>query len=64
MDLFLLGGKGEAYGPSDEHPEADEVRTTTVPSGELTSIETLQHNANQAGASDFQKFCKWVDRSS
>lgn len=47
-----------------EHSETGSVRNVTVPlHGEL-STGTLRKIADQAGARDFDSFCKWIDDKS
>lgn len=41
----------------------DEKRTVTVPMHDSISIGTLHDIADQAGAQDFEEFCKWIDRN-
>lgn len=46
-----------------EHPETGEKRTVTVPMHDRIKTGTLRDIADQAGANDFDEFCKWIDRN-
>lgn len=43
------------------HPETGEQRTVTVPLHDRVRIGTLQSIAEQCGANDFRKWCRWID---
>lgn len=46
-------------------PPADhdtDPRTVVVPLHDSVSIGTLQDIADDAGATDFDAFCRWIDR--
>lgn len=43
--------------------ETGEKRTVTVPMHDSISIGTLHSIADQAGAKDFDAFCRWIDRN-
>ncbi|WP_345778652.1 type II toxin-antitoxin system HicA family toxin [Halobaculum magnesiiphilum] len=43
------------------NPDTGEVRTVTVPKHDRLKIGTLQSIAEQCGAADFHKWCRWVD---
>jgi predicted RNA binding protein YcfA (HicA-like mRNA interferase family) len=45
------------------HPETGEKRTVSVPMHDSITIGTLRNVARQAGAKDFEEFCKWIDRN-
>ena len=46
-------------------PDHDiEPRTVSVPAHESVSIGTLRDIAHDAGADDFESFCRWIDRHS
>lgn len=40
-----------------------ETRTVAVPLHESVSIGTLHDIATDAGAKDFERFCRWIDRN-
>jgi len=47
-------------------PPADhntDPRTVSVPRKDRIRIGTLQNIAEQAGADDFDAFCRWIDRN-
>jgi predicted RNA binding protein YcfA (HicA-like mRNA interferase family) len=48
-----------------ESPDADEVRTVTVPmkSEDAIPTGTLQSIATQCGANDFHAWCGWIDEN-
>lgn len=48
-----------------EHPDGSEVetRTVSVPLHDSVSIGTLHSIADDAGAKEFEAFCKWIDRN-
>ena len=48
-----------------EHPDGPDVesRTVSVPLHDLVRIGTLRGIAEDAGANEFDEFCKWVDRN-
>jgi len=48
-----------------EHPDgpAVERRTVSVPLHDRVRTGTLRGIADDAGAKDFDEFCKWVDRN-
>jgi predicted RNA binding protein YcfA (HicA-like mRNA interferase family) len=46
--------------PADHDTDA---RTVPVPYHDRISIGTLQEIADQAGAKDFDEFCRWIDRN-
>lgn len=45
------------------HPEMGEKRTVSVPLHDRVSMGTLRGIAEDAGANDFDEFCKWIDRN-
>lgn len=45
--------------PPDDHDTAS--RTVVVPLHDSVSIGTLHDIAEDAGAKDFDAFCKWID---
>ena len=47
--------------PPEDHDT--EPRTVTVPRHDSLDIGTLQSIAEQAGARDFDRFCRWIDRN-
>ena len=59
-----VGGKGSHTTLRYENDDTGEVRTVTVPKGDPIPIGTLQGIADQAGADNFQDFCRWVDKHS
>lgn len=47
-----------------EHPtNEDDVRVVSVPMHDSIAIGTLQNIADQAGAKDFEEFCRWIDHN-
>ena len=46
-----------------EHPDGVEKRTVSVPLHDSVSIGTLNDIAEDAGAKDFEEFCRWIDRN-
>ena len=48
-----------------EHPDGPNVesRTVSVPLHDRVRIGTLRGIAEDAGANDFDEFCKWIDRN-
>ena len=48
-----------------EHPDGPEVeaRTVSVPLHDRVRIGTLRGIAEDAGANDFDEFCRWIDRN-
>lgn len=47
-----------------EHPTNDEdIRVVTVPMHDRIDVGTLHSIADQAGATDFDRFCRWIDRN-
>jgi len=47
-----------------EHPtNEDDVRVVSVPQHDRVNTGTLRDIAEQAGAEDFDKFCKWINRN-
>lgn len=48
-----------------EHPDGPEIekRTVSVPLHDRLRIGTLRGIAEDAGAKDFDDFCKWIDRN-
>jgi predicted RNA binding protein YcfA (HicA-like mRNA interferase family) len=48
-----------------EHPDSPEIeqRTVSVPLHARLRIGTLRGIAEDAGAKDFDEFCKWIDRN-
>jgi predicted RNA binding protein YcfA (HicA-like mRNA interferase family) len=47
--------------PPEDHDT--ESRTVSVPRHDRIDTGTLRHIATQAGADDFDEFCKWIDRN-
>jgi len=45
------------------HPETGEKRAVTVPFHDRLRTGTLRGIAKDAGAKDFDKFCRWIDRN-
>jgi predicted RNA binding protein YcfA (HicA-like mRNA interferase family) len=47
------------------HPDGPSVekRTVSVPLHDSIDIGTLHEIADDAGAKDFDKFCRWIDRN-
>lgn len=58
-----VGGKGSHTTLRYENTDTGEVRTVTVPKADPIPTGTLRSIAEQAGADEFQEFCKWVDRT-
>lgn len=58
-----VGGKGSHTTLRYENPDTGEVRTVTVPQADPIPVGTLRSIADQAGATDFHEFCRWVDRT-
>lgn len=56
---------GDHYILKWEHPDGPEVesRTVSVPYHDSVSIGTLRDIADDAGAQDFEEFCRWIDRN-
>jgi len=47
-----------------EHPtNEDDVRVVSVPMHDRVDTGTLRSIAEQAGADDFDAFCRWIDRN-
>lgn len=44
-----------------ENESTDEVRVVTVPMHDEVRVGTLRNIAEQAGATDFEAFCQWVE---
>lgn len=42
--------------------DGGEFRRVTVPLHDRLKTGTLRNIADQAGAKDFQEFCRWIDR--
>ncbi|PSQ39062.1 type II toxin-antitoxin system HicA family toxin [Halobacteriales archaeon SW_5_70_135] len=59
-----VGGKGRHTTLRYENPDTGKVRTVTVPRADPVPKGTLRQIAKQAGADDFEAFCRWVDRTS
>lgn len=49
------------WSPPEAHDT--EQRTVSVPRKDRIRIGTLQNIAEQAGADDFDAFCRWIDRN-
>lgn len=47
--------------PPESHDT--ETRTVSVPRHDRLDTGTLRHIAEQAGAADFDEFCRWIDRN-
>ena len=47
------------------HPDGSEIesRTVSVPLHDRVRIGTLRGIADDAGAKDFEEFCRWIDRN-
>lgn len=45
------------------HPKTAEKRTVVVPLHDEIKTGTLQNIADQAGANDFEEFCKCIERN-
>lgn len=45
------------------HPETAETRTVSVPLHDRLRIGTLRGIAEDAGAKDFDEFCRWIERN-
>jgi predicted RNA binding protein YcfA (HicA-like mRNA interferase family) len=43
------------------NPDTGEVRTVTVPLHDRIRTGTLQSIADQCGAEDFDRWCRWID---
>lgn len=56
---------GDHYILKWEHPDGPDVesRTVSVPYHDSVSIGTLHDIADDAGAKDFDAFCRWIDRN-
>lgn len=48
------------WDPPESHQDTD-ARVVTVPAHESVSIGTLHDIADDAGATDFDSFCEWID---
>lgn len=46
-----------------EHPTTGEKRTVSVPLHDRVKTGTLRSIAEDAGANDFEAFCRWIDRN-
>jgi hypothetical protein len=46
-----------------ETPDTDEVRTVTVPMHDRIRTGTLRRIMEQAGGSDFEAFCRWIENT-
>jgi predicted RNA binding protein YcfA (HicA-like mRNA interferase family) len=49
------------WDPPADHEDTD-PRIVSVPAHDSLSIGTLRDIADDAGADDFDAFCKWIDR--
>lgn len=48
-----------------EHPtNTDDIRIVSVPMHDRIKTGTLRHIADEAGAKDFEAFCRWIDNQS
>lgn len=47
-----------------EELDTGEVRLVSVPMHDQIDIGTLRSIARQAGANDFEEFCRWIDWNS
>lgn len=47
--------------PPEDHDT--EPRTVSVPRKDRLRVGTLRNIAEQAGASDFESFCHWINRN-
>lgn len=56
---------GDHYILKREHPDGPGVerRTVSVPYHDRISIGTSRDIADDAGARDFEEFCRWMDRN-
>jgi len=48
--------------PPEEH-EDTEIRTVSVPGHDRIDTGTLRNIADQAGANDFDSFCRWINQN-
>ena len=48
--------------PPEDH-ESTDSRSVTVPLHDSVSIGTLHDIADDAGAQNFEEFCRWIDRN-
>ena len=63
--FYIVGRTGGHVKLRYEHPRnEDDVRVVSVPMHDRIKTGTLRGIADQAGASDFEKFCVWIDRHS
>lgn len=56
---------GDHYILKWEHPDGPDVesRTVVVPYHDTIAIGTLHDIAQDAGATDFTEFCRWIDNN-
>lgn len=56
---------GDHYILKWHHPDGPDIesRTVSVPYHDRISIGTLHDIADDAGANDFDEFCRWIDRN-
>ncbi|KXB01403.1 hypothetical protein AKJ44_02580 [candidate division MSBL1 archaeon SCGC-AAA261F17] len=60
----IVGRTGSHVKLRYEHPtNKSDIRIVIVPMYDSVDTGTLRSIANQAGARDFQKFKKWIDRN-
>lgn len=62
-DYRIVGRKGSHVQMRYVHPETDEVRNVTVPQYDRIDVSILQNIADQCGAANFEKWCRWVERN-
>lgn len=57
----IVGRNGSHVQMRYVHPKTDEVRNVTVPQYDRIDVSILRSIADQCGASDFEKWCRWID---
>lgn len=59
----IVGRNGSHVQMRYAHQESDEVRNVTVPLYDRIDVSILRNIADQCGANDFEKWCRWIDRN-
>lgn len=64
MDYVSVDRTGSHLKLRYVHPETGETRNVSVPMGHELGGDTLRDIADQCGADDFHRWCRWIDRNS
>lgn len=59
----IVGRKGSHVQLRHVDDDTGEVRNVTVPQYDRIDVSLLHRIAQQCGASDFQAWCRWIDRN-